>query len=65
MGIGVIAVIPLESTQHTLAYKTIDICYWEEFIVVIIHFLLHLVCNTRDSRTIIKGLHIMTCGWIW
>jgi hypothetical protein len=60
-----LAVIPPESTQQDPAYKTMDICYWEEFIVIIIHFLLHLVFNTRASRTIIKGLPIMTCGWIW
>lgn len=37
-----------------------DICYWEEFIVDI-HFLLHLVHNTRASRTIIQGLPVNLC----
>jgi len=59
-----LAVIPHESTQHTPPYKTMNMCYWEEFIVIIIHFLLHLVCNTRASRTIIKGLPITTYGLI-
>jgi hypothetical protein len=45
--------------------EAIDICYWVEIHVNIIHLPLHLLCNARATKTITKGLPTMTCGWIW
>jgi hypothetical protein len=39
--------------------------YWEELHVNIIHLPLHLLCNARATKTIMKGLPTVTCGWVW